>query len=175
MKRLVPLLLLVAALAAVVALQFQSAGSRTGFQAPDFTLPDLTGAEHSLSDYRGKVVFLNVWATWCPPCRDEMPSMNRLHEHYAADGLVVLAVAEDEGPQQIVEEFASSLGLRFPILLDPRGVVPPLFGVTGYPETFLIDRSGKIVRHVIGPADWYTEGARREVEALLRAPVAVDP
>ncbi len=98
--------------------------------------------------------------------------MNRLHERYARDGLVVLAVSEDEGPQADVAAFARGLGLRFPILLDPEGILPPRYGVTGYPETFLIDRSGRIVRHVVGPADWFSDGARAEIEALLRAPVA---
>lgn len=174
MRRLLPILLLGGALAAMVALQMQRSGTRTGFEAPGFSLPDLNGTTHDLASYRGKVVFLNVWATWCPPCREEMPSMNRLHERYAREGLVVLAVSEDEGPKEDVAAFARSLGLSFPVLLDPEGSVPPRFGVTGYPETFLIDRTGRIVRHVIGPADWFSDSARAEIEALLRAPAA-DP
>jgi peroxiredoxin len=172
MRRLLPILLLGGALAVMVALQMQHSGSRAGFEAPGFSLPDLDGVTHDLASYRGKVVFLNVWATWCPPCREEMPSMNRLHERYAREGLVVLAVSQDEGPKEGVEAFARGLGLTFPILLDPEGVVPPRFGVTGYPETFLIDRAGRIVRHVVGPADWFSDGARAEIEALLRAPAA---
>ncbi len=169
MKRLLPLLLLVAALAAIVVVQLDGSGSRSGFQAPDFTLPDLGGTRHSLSAYRGKVVFLNIWATWCPPCREEMPSMNRLHRQYRDDGLVVLAVSEDEGATESVAAFARDLGLEFPILLDPAGELPPRYGVTGYPETFLIDKTGRIVRHIVGPADWFSASARSEIESLLRA------
>lgn len=172
MRRILPILLLGGTLAVIVAVQLSRTDSRSGFEAPDFALPDLDGRTHTLAEYRGKVVFLNIWATWCPPCREEMPSMNRLHERYAREGLVVLAVSEDEGPQADVEAFARGLGLRFPILLDPDGVLPPRYGVTGYPETFLIDRSGRIVRHVVGPADWFSDAARAEIEALLRAPVA---
>jgi len=171
MKRLLPILLLFAALIAVVTFQLQRSSSRAGFLAPSFALPDLAGTIHRLEDYRGKVVFLNVWATWCPPCREEMPSMNRLYQRYAADGFAVLAISEDEGQQEQVAAFVNDLRLTFPILLDPRGTIPPLYGVTGYPETFLIDRSGRIVRHVVGPADWFSDSARAEIEQLLRAPM----
>jgi len=169
MRRLVPILALVAAVAVVLVLQFGKSSSRSGYTAPDFRLPDLDGATHQLADYRGKVVFLNVWATWCPPCRDEMPSMERLHQRYAREGLVLLAVSEDEGAREQVETFVRSLNLTFPILLDPEGVIPRAYGVTGYPETFLIDRSGRIVEHKIGPADWYSDGARAMIETLLAA------
>ncbi len=168
MQRVVPIAFLVLALVVVAVMQWQAPGSKAGFDAPPFSLPDLDGRSHDLGDYAGRVVFLNVWATWCPPCREEMPSMQRLHESYAQEGLVVLAVSEDEGPPEPVRAFAESLRLTFPILLDPEGVVPSLYGVTGYPETFLIDRSGRIVRHVIGPADWYAPAARAEIEQLLR-------
>lgn len=170
MRRVLPILFLLAAVAIALTLHF-SLATRSGYSAPDFALPDLEGRVHRLSEYAGKVVFLNVWATWCPPCREEMPSMERLHRRYAAEGLAILAVSEDEGGQEPVESFVRSLGLTFPILLDPEGVIPRAYGVTGYPETFLIDRSGRVVHHTIGPADWFADEARGMIETLLAAEI----
>lgn len=171
MRRILPIILLFGAVAVALTLHFGLSAQRSGYAAPDFTLPDLDGKVHRLSDYAGQVVFLNVWATWCPPCREEMPSMERLYRRYAGEGLVMLAVSEDEGPKEQVEGFVRSLGLSFPILLDPEGVIPRAYGVTGYPETFLIDRSGRIVHHTIGPEHWFSDPAREMVEELLAAPV----
>lgn len=169
MRRIAPLVLLIGAAAVALTLHFGRAGQRSGYTAPDFALPDLEGRVHSLSEYAGNVVFLNVWATWCPPCREEMPSMERLYRQYASQGLVMLAVSEDEGPKDQVEAFVRSLGLSFPILLDPEGKIPKAYGVTGYPETFLIDRSGRIVDHTIGPEHWFSDAARAKIETLLAA------
>jgi len=145
------------------------ARDRAGFPAPDFTLKDLQGRTHRLSDFRGKVVFLNVWATWCPPCRIEMPSMERLHRRFRDRGLVVLAVSEDENGTAAVQPFIDEMGLTFPILLDEDGVIPPRYGVTGYPETFIIDREGRVVQHTIGPEDWKSTQAYQFFDRLLDA------
>lgn len=171
MKRYVIFALLVALLAGAVLFQFGGGGGAARFEAPDFTLTDLSGASHTLSAYRGKVVFLNLWATWCPPCREEMPSMEKLHQRFASEGLVLLAVSEDEGPRDGIEIFVRSLGLTFPILLDPEGRLPGRFGVTGYPETFLIDRSGRIVQHIVGPADWFSPESQARIAELLAQPI----
>lgn len=96
--------------------------------------------------------------------------MERLHRTYGRRGLVILAVSEDEGDSAGVEAFAKSLDLTFPILLDPSGRLPGRYGVTGYPETFLIDRRGKIVDHTIGPADWFSPAFRARIERMLAEP-----
>lgn len=172
MKRFIVFATLVVALGGAVVLQFAGSGSSSRFEAPDFTLPDLRGQSHTLSAYRGKVVFLNLWATWCPPCRDEMPSMEKLHRRFADQGLVMLAVSQDEGPRAGVESFVRGLGLSFPILLDPEGRLPGRYGVTGYPETFLIDRNGRIVEHIVGPEDWFSEEAQQLIADMLAQPQA---
>jgi peroxiredoxin len=165
-----PAALLAVALATVAGLQHIQSGPRTGYPAPDFTLPDLDGRPHRLSAYRGKVVFLNLWTTWCPPCRMEMPAMERLHRRLSGRDFVMLAVSADEGGKDAVAPFVAELGLTFPVLLDPGGRLSPRYGVTGYPETFLIDRDGQVVNHTIGPADWDEEAVVRNILALIEKP-----
>lgn len=142
----------------------------SGDLAPDFQLADLSGQVFRLSELRGKIVFLNVWATWCPPCRDEMPSMERLHRSLTGTDFVMLAVSEDAQGREAVEPFVRQLGLTFPVLLDPDGVIPKRFGVTGYPETFIIDRSGRIAQHLIGPEDWGSAQVLTYFQRLLEQP-----
>jgi peroxiredoxin len=171
MKRtLLPVAFLAVALGGVAALQISQRGPRTGYPAPEFELPDLKGATHRLSDYRGKVVFVNLWATWCPPCREEMPGMQRLFQQLQGRDFTMLAIAEDEGGAAAVTPFVAQLGLTFPVLLDPDARLSPRFGVTGYPETFIVDRNGNVVNHVIGPAAWESEAMLRYFQALLAPP-----
>ena len=171
MKRAVlPVLLLAAALAGVAVLQSAQRGPRTGYAAPDFALPDLAGVTHRLSDYRGKIVFLNLWTTWCPPCRMEMPAMERLHRSMRGRDFAMLAISQDEGGADAVAPFVAELGLTFPVLLDPGARLSPRFGVTGYPETFVIDRDGKVVQHFIGPAAWESEEMMAYFATLLEGP-----
>lgn len=112
-------------------------------QAPEFELEDLSGRQVSLSDFRGQVVLVNFWATWCAPCRLEMPSFQDRYERLQQQGFVVLAV-NDEEPAADVQGFVDELGLTFPILLDPSGEVQQLYAVHGYPSSYLIDRDGTI-------------------------------
>jgi peroxiredoxin len=164
----VPFSLLLIALAAAFYYQQRQAAGRAGFPAPDFALRDLDGRTHHLSDFRGKVVFLNLWATWCPPCRMEMPSMERLHQRLRGKDFVMLAVSEDESGAAAVQPFVQEMGLTFPVLLDPEGAVPPHYGVTGYPETFLIDRSGRVINHTIGPENWDSESVYQFLLQMLQ-------
>lgn len=159
--------LLIALGAAFYYQQIQASG-RAGFPAPDFVLKDLRGGTHRLSDFRGKIVFLNVWATWCPPCRMEMPSMEQLHRRLSGKDFVMLAVSEDEDGSATVQSFIDKLGITFPVLIDPEGVVPSRYGVTGYPETFVIDREGRVIQHTIGPDNWNSESSYRYFSALLQ-------
>lgn len=160
MKRwLAPLGVLFIALGAAFYYQQLQVTARAGFPAPDFVLKDLGGRMHRLSDFRGKIVFLNVWATWCPPCRMEMPSMENLYRRLQGKDFVMLAVSEDEDGKATVQAFVDEIGISFPVLLDDQGSVPPRYGVTGYPETFIIDRAGRVIHHTIGPEDWDSEPA----------------
>jgi peroxiredoxin len=155
----------VAALAAFLGLR-----QRTGGMAPDFVVPDLAGRAVRLSALRGRVVLVNLWTTWCPPCREEMPSMERLYEKMRDRDFQLLAVSQDEDPQKVVEAFAHELQLTFPVLVDPDHQVGDHFGVWGYPETFLIDREGRLAERIIGPRDWASPESVAKIEALLAVP-----
>ncbi|MEE4262019.1 MAG: TlpA disulfide reductase family protein [Desulfobacteraceae bacterium] len=130
-----------------------------GLPAPDFTLPGLDGQMVRLADYRGKVVLLNIWATWCPPCVEEMPSMEKLYQTFKAEGFEILAVSMDESGAQAVRPFMKKLRLSFPALTDTQGALKSLYQTTGVPESFIIDKDGVIVEKIIGPRDWASPGA----------------
>jgi DsbE subfamily thiol:disulfide oxidoreductase len=127
-----------------------ASGPQIGDRVPDFVLPRLDGKVQQLSNYRGKVVMLNLWATWCPPCIAEMPLLNELANDYAGQGLSIVGIAGDENADD-VHDFVQETPLGFDVLLDPHGAVGTEYGITGYPETFLIDREGKLLAKFIGP------------------------
>lgn len=130
-----------------------------GSRAPDFRAVDLRsegegGRPVTLADYRGKVILLNIWATWCEPCRVEMPSLERLHTQFAGKDFRVVAVSVDiEGPEKVMA-FVNSMGLTFDILHDPSRAIEGVYQTTGVPESFVIDRDGVIVKKVIGATEW---------------------
>ncbi|MDX2170391.1 MAG: TlpA disulfide reductase family protein [Deltaproteobacteria bacterium] len=166
----IAVLLLLGALLLVQRLQRGTGSADSEYAAADFTLPDLQGNTVQLSALRGKVVFLNLWATWCPPCRAEMPSMEVLYQRFRDRDFAMLAVAEDSDGATSVAPFVRDMKLSFPILLDSDNHLPGRYGVTGYPETFIIDRSGNVAKHVIGPEDWTRPEMIAFIEALLRQP-----
>jgi len=125
-----------------------------GNHAPDFALRDLAGQEVRLSALRGKVVLVNFWATWCPPCREEIPSMGRLNSAMAGKPFRMLAVSVDEGGKKAVEGYFAKAGVTLPALLDSDGAVGKRYGITGVPETFVIDGKGVILKKVVGPLEW---------------------
>ena len=126
-----------------------------GSNAPQFHAVDLrTGRPATLADYRGRVLLLNVWATWCLPCRVEMPAMERLSRHLAGTDFRVVAVSVDQGDSTVVNEFVKELGLTFDILHDRSGKIQHIYQTTGVPESFVIDREGVIVKKVIGATEW---------------------
>jgi peroxiredoxin len=140
-----------------------------GYSAPDFALPDLAGKTIRLSDFRGKrAVFLNFWATWCPPCRLEMPTMERAYQEYRGRGLEILAVTIDAGPTSVVKGFMEEMKLGFPALLDPRMEVLSLYRISGIPASFLIDRQGVIRHRELGYRDWTTPESRKLLEAIVQ-------
>ena len=124
-----------------------------GGMAPDFSLYDSKGEVRTLSELRGKVVFVNFWATWCPPCREEMPSMQRLYSKMPKDKFEMLAILENDKPERAVA-FAAQLGITLPILYDEEKRAWPKYGLTGLPETFIVDKQGVIRKKFIGPAEW---------------------
>ncbi|MEW6544463.1 MAG: TlpA disulfide reductase family protein [Nitrospirota bacterium] len=140
-----------------------------GKEAPDFELPNLDEKPVRLSDFRGKVVFLNFWATWCKPCREEMPSMEVLHKNFERDGLVVLAVSIDRvTTKKDIPPFVKSLNLTFPILVDSWGQTDKRYKLMGVPETYIIDGQGVLREKVIGPRDWTLLDNLQVITSLLK-------
>ena len=140
--------------------------------APGFSLADMDGETHALADYRGQVILLNFWATWCPPCRHEMPAMERLYQHYRDKGFVVLAVNQWEDPD-LVFAYTGELNVfpSFPILFDPQSTVSQDYGVKGLPTSFVIDRDGRLVYRAIGGRDFdHPEILQRIGDLLAESP-----
>jgi len=137
---------------------------RVADSAPPFTLPDLTGRQQTFPE--DGVVLLNFWATWCPPCRKEMPSMASLYQMLKAKGLNVVAVSVDRDAAALAG-FVREYSLPFQILHDQDSEISRLYGVFRYPETFLIDKKGKIRRHWIGAIEWTSPAIITEVETML--------
>jgi cytochrome c biogenesis protein CcmG/thiol:disulfide interchange protein DsbE len=126
-----------------------------GSKAREFRAKDLaTGRVMTLADYRGKVLLLNVWATWCQPCRVEMPSLERLHRRLTGTDFRVVAVSIDEDGDSVVAAFARELGLSFEILHDQTGAIKRDYQATGVPESWVINRDGVIIKKVIGASEW---------------------
>jgi cytochrome c biogenesis protein CcmG, thiol:disulfide interchange protein DsbE len=146
-------------------------GVEINHTAPNFRAVNLgTRDSVSLEDYRGSVTLVNIWATWCLPCRDEMPSMQRLYDSLAARGFRIAAISIDEGSPEDVTAFAEKFGLTFDILHDRSGQVERLYQTTGVPESFLLDRRGVLVKRVIGAHDWSSPANIGAVERLLEQP-----
>ena len=131
-----------------------------GKPAPDFTLVDRKGKTWTLSKLKGQVVFINFWATWCAPCREEMPSMQRLYTSLPADKFKMLAILNNDEPS-FADSLVSKLGCTFPILVDPDNKAGQAYGLTGVPETFIVDKQGILRQKFIGPAKWDAPGARQ--------------
>ncbi len=139
-----------------------------GYLAPEFTLMDLEGKRHSLSDYKGKVVLLNVWATWCYPCLVEMPAMESLNKKLNGDEFIMLAVSIDNSGPKPVEKFIRENKFTFKILLSPDGVFQNLYRTISIPMTFIIDKSGIIVSRVMGARMWDSPEAIKVLEDLMK-------
>jgi thiol-disulfide isomerase/thioredoxin len=135
--------------------------------APDFSLPLINGKVQKLSDLKGNFVFLNFWATWCPPCRAEMPSMEKLHKHFANKNLTFLAIDIRE-PATTVATFIKKFNLTFPIALDKNGDTANLYAISSIPMTFIIDKDGFIIATAIGARNWDSPEIISAFEALLK-------
>jgi len=144
-------------------------GVEVGRRAPDFRALDVASGD-SVSfreEYGGQVTLVNIWATWCPPCREEMPAMQKLYDALKDKGFRIAAVSIDEGSLKDVTAFTSSLRLTFDILHDKSGKIETIYQTTGYPESFLIDKNGIIVRKQIGEHPWGSPANQRIVAELL--------
>ncbi len=125
-------------------------GPKAGSAAPDFTLPDLKGKSIQLSSFKGKAVVVDFWATWCEPCKVEMPWLVDLQKKYGPQGLQILGVAMDDADEQTIQEFAHKMGVNYPVLKGTEAVADLYGGLDGLPATFFVDRSGKIVDVAVG-------------------------
>ena len=141
----------------------------SGDRAPDFRLPSMDGRSIGLADLRGKVVMVHFWATWCPPCVEELPTLAKLYKELKGGDFEMLAVSVDEGGSAAVNAFLRKNGLNLPVLLDPGGSVSGLYGTYKFPETYIVDRRGEVRYKVIGPRDWRDPEALRFMRDLIAA------
>ncbi|MGH7949952.1 MAG: TlpA family protein disulfide reductase [Candidatus Binataceae bacterium] len=143
-------------------------GRNAGRIAPEFRLQGTDGRWVILRSLRGKVVFLNVWATWCGACRSEMPAMNRLYEHLRSNSdFEMFAISIDDQPGDRVRAFIQKGGYAFPVLLDPENRIATAYEVGGIPHTFIVDREGRIAWDVVGAPNWSDPSIRAAIEKML--------
>jgi peroxiredoxin len=165
-------LLLLLGGAALVALRLrQPHAVEIGERAPDFTLPALTQGLFSLHDFGRQVVVLNFWATWCPPCVEETPSLEKFAEQMRLQGVAVMGVSVDQDAEAL-QTFAADQHLSFPILCDPNQSVANRYGTFKFPETYIIDQEGRVAEKLIGAVDWQDPRIITFVQELARGPVS---
>ena len=147
----------------------ESGPVQVGSRVPDYKLVDLgTGDSVSLRDrYKGRVTLVNIWATWCGPCREEMPSMQEAYARLKPRGFAIAAISVDEGPVNDVKRFVRHFGLTFDILHDRTTRIQQVYQTTGVPESFLVDRNGVIVKRLIGSHNWASPANIAQIERLL--------
>lgn len=167
MVRILQMARLLGAAALALAAVGANAAVTPSASAPDFTLPSLDGPNLRLQEQRGRVVMINFWASWCGPCRVEMPHLARLYEKYRGSGFTVLAVNIDESPQKAAS-LATQLGMRFPVLLDTDKKVSRLYDLSTMPSTVLVDRDGRVRYVHRGYRDGYEETYDKQIRELLR-------
>jgi len=148
-------------------------GDVKGALAPDFSLKTIDGKNVKLSDLRGKAVLLNFWATWCGPCKIEIPWFMELEKQYAAQGLVVIGVAMDDNAEDVVPKFAQNMKIDYPVLLGTEAVADQYGGVEGLPTTFYIGRDGKIVKRIAGLTSH--SDIEESIKAALNTPASQAP
>jgi thiol-disulfide isomerase/thioredoxin len=156
-------------LSLMVFAEARAAKGDIGSAAPEWSLPGLDGKKVKLSDFKGKVVILDFWATWCPPCREEIPSFIQIQKDYADKGVVVVGIALDEEGESAVKPFAKKQGINYPIVMDKTSKTGDLYGgVEGIPTTFIIGADGKIVAKHVGLTS--KEEFIKELSPLLKTP-----
>ncbi|MEO5798670.1 MAG: TlpA disulfide reductase family protein [Gemmatimonadales bacterium] len=145
-----------------------------GQVAPGFTAKNLASGKPVSFDssYRGKVTLVNVWATWCEPCKEEIPAMDSLYQTMGPKGFKIAAVSIDRGGEAVVKQFAKDYHISFDVLHDPSGDIERIYQTTGVPESFLVGRDGRIVRIMLRGYTWNSAASRRVVEELLATPAS---
>jgi len=141
---------------------------KEGKPVPDISVSSLKNVPLKLSDLKGKVVLLNFWATWCPPCREEMPSMMKLNSAMSGKPFEMIAISIDEGGVPDIESFFKTSGYSLPTYTDPGGAAQKAYGITGVPESFVIDKNGVLVKKVIGPLAWDSPETISFLEGLMK-------
>jgi thiol-disulfide isomerase/thioredoxin len=145
----------------------------TPLDLPDINFNDASSATKSLADWRGKVVLLNIWATWCVPCRDEMPALDRLQTELGGNAFEVVAVNIDKGGPEKAKAFLQETGAtHLALYTDPPGKLFAALKAVGMPTTLIIDRNGKEIARLVGPADWGSPEAKRVIEAAIAQPAS---
>ncbi len=137
------------------------------FPAPAFDLSTFPEGQASLEDYKGQYVLLNFWATWCPPCLEEMPSMESAFQRFKDRGFTVVAISSDEEGETAIKPFIDKLGVTFPILMDPDKAISSVYGASNLPVTFVLDRDGQVIAGSIGGRDWASEEALSVLDELI--------
>jgi peroxiredoxin len=174
-KKNIVVVILIAAVGLFLLFLFAKEGSRgikiihEGDRAPEFRLQALDGRAVSLADFRGKVVMVHFWATWCPPCVEEMPTIEQLYRSSGSTDFEILAVSVDEGGAGAVAEFMKRNGLSLPALLDPGRSVAGLYGTFKFPETYIVDGRGIVKFKAIGPRDWTAPANMNVIRRLIEA------
>lgn len=177
-RAVILLFLVIAGLLVLVLLQrntssenpVQQVPLRIGLPAPDFAFPGLDGKMVRLSDHRSKIVLVNIWATWCPSCVDEMPSMEKLYRKLQGEKFEILAVSIDALGAAAVAPFMKKYKLTFPALIDSAGAIRMSYRTTGVPESFIIDKNGILIKKIIGPLDWARPEVLRYFHDLIQKP-----
>jgi peroxiredoxin len=141
----------------------------SGDRAPEFRLPSLDGRVVSFSDLKSKVVMIHFWATWCPPCVEEMPTLDGLYDALRGSGFELIAVSVDEAGTDVVTAFMKKNRLNVPVLMDPDKTISGLYGTFRFPESYIVDRNGIIRYKAIGPRDWGNPANRKIVQDILDA------
>ncbi len=162
-------MLIIAALGLLVGVVATSIEERVvvaGDRAPNFSVTTDAGRKISRSDFGGKILVLNFWATWCPPCVDEIPSLEEFHRQLAGSGVVVLAVSVDQNGDQY-SRFLQRAGITFQTARDPDAVVSSRYGTFKYPESYVIDQKGKVVQKIIGATNWTDPRMINYIRSLL--------
>lgn len=171
-KKTILLVVLVAAVLPALVYLFLQSGPReskvigVGDRAPEFSLPGLDGRQVRLSDLRGKVVLVHFWATWCPPCVEELPTLDEVSRVLPAGDFQVLAVSVDQGGAQTVGSFLQRNRLTLPVLLDTDHAVTSRYGTFKFPETYVVGRDGNVKYKIIGPADWKNPSTLQALQQL---------
>ncbi len=154
--------------------QLAAPQAEVGKLAPTFTLSDLNGKRFDLKSLRGKVVFINFWATWCPPCIEELPSMEMLNNSIPESSFQMLTILYND-KAEIAEAFAKKQGYTFPILVDPNTTVGKTYGITGVPETYIIDPEGILREKFLGPREWNSEHSFAIMNKYLPQAIIAQP